>query len=225
MTRLLLSLLLFVLTVGTGCGRAPYVEDLEAAPPPQGPRPDSEQWDAVIHLFDRGRTKAVIEAEYLAVFDQPRNSYTHMDTMQVDFFDEGGEAGSHLEADAGEIHDQEREGRRRVKTWGGVVLTGQEGQTVRADTLWWDEAGDRVYTDGPVEVTTIEGELLRGIGFESDTRLENMKIFEGSGVSPRWGEWLDEERRAESETLPDSTAAPADTLRPPARPDTTRIPP
>jgi len=148
-----------------------------------------------------------------------------MDTMQVDFFDEGGEAGSHLDADAGEIHDQEREGRRRVKTWGGVVLTGREGQTVRADTLWWDEAGDRVYTDGPVEVTTVEGELLRGIGFESDTRLENTRVFEGSGISPRGGEWLDEERRAESETPPDSAATPADTLRPPARPDTTRIPP
>ncbi len=193
------------------CGRAPSVEDEGAAPPPQGPRPDSEQWDAVIQLFDHGKTQAVLEAEYLAVFDLPRKKYTHMDTLQVDFFDEEGEVSSHLTADSGEIHDQEREGHRRVKTWGGVVLVSREGRTVRADTLWWDEVEDRVYTDGPVEVTR-EGDILRGIGFESDTRLENMRFFEGSGVSQRGGEWLDEERRADEQTQPDSTAAPADTL-------------
>lgn len=218
------SLALSVLLVLAGCGRAPSVEDQVAVPPPEGPRPDSEQWDAVIRLYEKGRTQAVLEAEYLAVFDLPRNKYTRMDTLEADFVDEVGEVGSHLTADSGEIYDQEREGRRRVKTWGGVVLVGSGGRTVRADTLWWDEAEDRVYTDGPVEVTR-EGELLRGIGFESDTRLENMRLFEGSGISQRGGRWLEEERRADNRAPPDSSIASADSLAHPARLDTTRIPP
>lgn len=207
-----------------GCGRAPSLEDQVSVPPPTGPRPDSEQWDAVIQLYEMGKTQAVLEAEYLAVFELPGNSFTRMDTLEADFIDEEGNVGSHLTADSGEIYDQDREGNRRVKTWGGVVLVGSEGRTVRADTLWWDEADDRVFTDGPVEVTR-EGEILRGTGFESDSRLESMRLYRGSGVSQRGGDWLEEERRADEGARPDSTAVPADSLYQSARPDTTGIPP
>jgi LPS export ABC transporter protein LptC len=187
-----------------------------------------------------GNKQALLDAEYLAVFDMPGNSLTRMDTLEVDFYDEDGAPTSHLTAESGEIYDQDREGQRRVKTWGDVVLVGSEGRMVRADTLWWDEEGDRLFTDGPVEVTR-EGELLRGTGFESDTRLENMRLFEGSGVSQRGGEWLEDERRADQESesdttsavldtssvqaVPDTTAAAADSLLQPALPDSGGIPP
>ena len=232
----MMALLLFI----GGCGRAPSVEDQVSSPPPDGPRPDSEQWDAVIQLYKTGRKQAVLDARYLAIFDIPGNNLTRLDTLEVDFFDEEGAPASHLTAKSGEIYDQNREGQRRVKTWGDVVLVGSEGRMVRADTLWWDEEGDRLYTDGPVEVTR-EGELLRGTGFESDTRLENMRLYEGSGVSPLGGEWLEEESRADEEGVsdttsvapdtlsgevpPDSTAAVVDSLARRAISDTSRIPP
>lgn len=217
----LLGLIVAIVVAVTGCGRTSRMEIPETAPPQEGPRPDSEQWDAVIHLFEEGDTQAVIEAEYMAVFQIPDNDHTRLDTLQVDFFDEEGTVSSHLVADSGEIYNQDREGRRSVKTWGGVMLTGTEGRTVRADTLWWDEEMDQVYTDGPVEVTR-EGELLRGIKFRSDTRLEKMTFEESSGYSLQGGEWLEEERRTETE--PDSAVAVPDTVRVPP-PDTSRIPP
>ena len=207
-----------MLLIVAGCGGAPSLEDQVSSPPSEGPRPDSEQWDAVIHLYKTGRKQAVLDAKYLAIFDLPGNNHTRMDTLEVDFFDEEGEPASHLTAESGEIYDQNRAGLRRVKTWGDVVLVGSEGRTVRADTLWWDEEGDRLYTDGPVEVTR-EGELLRGTGFESDTRLENMRLFDGSGVSQLGGEWLEEERRV------DPTTAAVDSPAQRAISDTSRIPP
>lgn len=223
-----------------GCGRAPSLEDRVSSPPPDGPRPDSEQWDVVIQLYKTGRKQAVLDAKYVAIFDMPGNNLTRMDTLEVDFFDEEGTPASHLTAESGEIYDQNREGRRRVKTWGDVVLVGSEGRMVRADTLWWDEEGDRLYTDGPVEVTR-EGELLRGTGFESDTRLENMRLYEGSGISYQGGEWLEEENLTDEEVAsdttlvapdtlsgevpPDSTAAVVDSLARRASADTSRIPP
>jgi LPS export ABC transporter protein LptC len=157
--------------------------------------PESEQWDAVISLYEEGSTQAVINAAHLTVFTGPGGGTTHMDTVDADLYGESEGPSSHLTADAGEIYEQDREGHRRVKTWGDVLLVGTEGRTVRADTLWWDESGDRVYTDGPVEVTQ-EGDVLRGIGFEGDSRLEHFTIRRASGISPRGGRWLQDERSA-----------------------------
>ncbi len=179
----------------TGCGARPGEDPAADRPPQEGPRPESEQWDARIRLFEQGLRRAFIEAEHLAVYQLPAETYTHMDTLSARFFDEDGEASSHLTARAGRIFDQEREGMRRVKTWGDVVLRGEQERVVRADTLWWEEGRDRVYTDGPVEVT--EGEdVLRGVGFESDAQLRDMTIRRASGTSPRGGERVRDEMRA-----------------------------
>jgi LPS export ABC transporter protein LptC len=198
-------------------------EEIPPELPISGLRPEVEQWGALIRLFETGRLQALLEAGYLAQFVPSTGPYTRMDTVTADFFDPAGEVTSHLVAQAGIIYDQEREGRRRVKTWGDVLLTGSEGQTVRADTLWWDEDLDRVWTDGPVEVTD-QGDVLRGIGFESDTALTDIRVYQGSGTFPRGGRWLKEEETGERAGA-DTTAARPDTLRS-TRPDSTvRIPP
>ena len=211
----LLPVLLLLLLMAAACQTTEQPDVGDPAPEQTGPRPDSEQWQAVIELHDRGLKRSVIEAEYLAVYQLPGNNRTRLDTLAVDFFDEEGAPSSNLIADSGEIFDQDREGRRRVKTWGGVVLTGTEGQVVRADTLWWDEADDRLYTDGPVEVTR-EGEILQAVGFESDTRLEEMRLGTVTGSSVRGGEWMEEERSRDRGAAPDTASVP---------PDTTSIPP
>ncbi len=205
----------------TGCEPTPQPDIADPAPTQLGPRPDSEQWQAIIQLYEKGVKRSVIDADYLAVFQLPGSNRTRMDTLEVDFFDIEGENTSHLIADSGEIFDQDREGRRKVKTWGGVLLTGSEGQVVRADTLWWDEEEDRLYTDGPVEVTQ-DGDLLHAIGFESDTKLENMVLGNVTGRSLQGGEWVDEEGRNEP-AQPDTTATRPDTTA--VRPDTTAVRP
>ncbi len=222
------ALLTLLVVLAGACAREPREEVEVETPPPAGPTPDSEQWEAVIRLYETGSLQSVIDARYVAIFTLPARNFTRLDTLEADFFDEEEKVTSHLSANSGEIHDQEAEGNRRVKTWGDVLLVGREGQTVRADTLWWDEVRDRVYTDGPVEVTE-EGDVLRGIGFESDTELTEMRIFNVSGESGRGGRWLEEERveEAAADTVvagPDSTAViPPDITG--ASPDTTVIPP
>jgi len=218
---------LLVVLVGS-CARQPREETQIEEPPPAGPVPDSEQWEAVIRLYETGMLQSVLDARYVAVYTLPGRNFTRLDTLEADFYDEEEQVTSHLKANSGEIYDQEAEGRRRVKTWGDVLLIGREGQTVRADTLWWDEVRDRVHTDGPVEITE-EGDVLRGIGFESDTELTEMRIFNVSGESARGGRWLEEERveEAPADTFgagADSTAViPPGTVATP--PDTTVIPP
>ena len=213
---------ILILLLLAACAQTPREEAQAPSPPLPGPRPDSEQWDAVIRLYETGQIRSIIDAAYVAVFSLPEREFTRLDTVEADFFDEEGVRSSHLTADSGEIYDQEAEGRRRVKTWGGVHLVGREGQTVRADTLWWDEVSDRVHTDGPVEVTE-EGDVLRGIGFESDTELTEMRIYQATGTSARAGAWLEDETEEEglSGAIADTLAAAADTTS--AVPDTSRV--
>jgi LPS export ABC transporter protein LptC len=224
-TRSLRVTVIVLAALSGGCGRTEIRDIPEPAPEQTGPRPDSEQWNAVIQLYEQGLKKSVIISDYLAVYQLPGNSRTRLDTLEVDFFDAEGEETSHLIADSGEIYDQDLEGRRRVKTWGGVVLTGPEGQVVRADTLWWEEAEDRLHTDGPVQVTR-EGDILNAIGFESNTKLEDMHLGQVSGSSMQGGEWVDDERVSDrSATADTSRAARLDTSGT-VRPDSTRtIPP
>jgi LPS export ABC transporter protein LptC len=215
-------LMITLILLLTACTRPPE-QEVTPESPPEGPRPEVEQWGALIRLYETGQLQARLNAGYLAQYAPPTGAYTRMDTVTADFFDSAGEETSHLVARSGIIYDQEREGRRRVKTWGDVVLTGSEGQTVKADTLWWDEDRDQVWTEGPVEWTD-QGDVMRGIGFISDTALTDFTVYQGSGTFPRGGRWLEEERSRERAGV-DTTAARADTLRS-ARPDTAvRIPP
>ena len=203
------GVLMLVVSGTPGCDREVRPLPPLPDPPRQGPRPSSEQWDATIRLYERGDARAIIHATYVAVFDHLPVPYTQMDTIDALLMGEPDEESSRLTADTGRIFDVDREGRRRVQTWGGVILEGNQGRTVRADTLWWDEGRDRIHTDGPVEVTQ-EGEILRGFGFESDTRLDRFEIQRASGISERGGRWLQDEGRR---------SAAADTVARPPPPD------
>ncbi len=217
-------LLAALLLPTSACTRRGEVQLPEERSPASGPRPDSEQWHATINLFESGHTQAVIRARYLALFQLPEKNYTHLDSLDVDLYDAAGEPSSHLIAEAGEIYDQDREGRRQVKTWGGVVLTAPEERTVRADTLWWDEARDRVYTYGPFEMFR-EGEYIQGVGLDADTRLETFRFLNASGWSLEGGQWLESEGETERTAPPDSTRSiPPDTIGT-IPPDTSRIRP
>jgi LPS export ABC transporter protein LptC len=206
--------------IAAACAEPPETAgaaETASLPQIEGPRPDSEQWEAVIDLFETGRRQARIEARYMALFRLPERNYTRMDTLEADFFDSEGTRSSHLVARSGEIYNQDRPGRRQVKTWGEVLLTAEEGREVRADTLWWDEARDLVYTFGPFEMLRA-GEFIRGTGLEADTRLDSYRFIDASGWSEQGGEWL--------ETEADSTAfAPPDTSGTPAADPARGIPP
>ena len=53
------------------------------------------------------------------------------------------------------------------------------------DTLYWDAKNEKMNTEDSVMITTLEKDTLYGIGFESDSDLENWKILKPSGVTER----------------------------------------
>ncbi len=51
--------------------------------------------------------------------------------------------------------------------WGHVVITDEDGNTIRSKSLSWDKKERRLHSDDYVEIATVGGEVLRGKGFNA----------------------------------------------------------
>lgn len=73
---------------------------------------------------------------------------------------------------------------RKQKLWDArynVVAVNEEGDTIRTEQIFWDEAAKRVYTSANVRIRK-KGVILYGRGFESDDRFTNWVINEPQGI-------------------------------------------
>jgi len=62
-----------------------------------------------------------------------------------------------------------------------VVLINNEGEKLQTEYLVWSNDSDRVYTNRPVIIETLNG-ILEGKGLESDSKFENYRIINPTGA-------------------------------------------
>jgi len=89
----------------------------------------------------------------------------------VDFFDEKGTRSSTLTAREGELNQQ----RRDMVARGNVVLQTTEGTRMSTEELQFINQRQRIVSDVFVRVERA-GDVLTGIGFESDPNLEHFEF-------------------------------------------------
>jgi lipopolysaccharide assembly outer membrane protein LptD (OstA) len=71
---------------------------------------------------------------------------------------------------------------------GNVVMVSDSGYVAYADSLFWINESDKVYTNGAIQIFS-EQDTLYGTNFESDTKLENWIIYNPLGKTMRkWDE-------------------------------------
>ncbi|MDZ7370103.1 MAG: LPS export ABC transporter periplasmic protein LptC [candidate division KSB1 bacterium] len=151
--------------------------DIEPDVVVQGDQPDQEIWNFSVTATDRGNLQAVIRAGHmrryanrsLLIFDQG---------VHIDFYDQDGKHASVLTAEGGELDDNTT----NVKAIGNVVVKSDSGFTLYTDELFFNKERNRIYSNVTVMVTTDKGDTLRGVGFESDTQMNDWHIqkpFEG----------------------------------------------
>ncbi len=91
----------------------------------------------------------------------------------VDLFDSTGERLAWLEADSASMDGQ----LTFINAHGNVKARSPDGATVLADSLIWDKKSNMVRTNSKVKVISEEGDVLTGVGFQSDSRLQEWKIL------------------------------------------------
>ena len=140
----------------------------------------------------------------------------------VDIYDSVGERVAFLRADSGSLDMKFT----YVYAYGHVYALTPKGASVRADSLLWNKKDNLVKTASYVRVVSEDGDVLQGVGFESDAKLDNWKILSNvTGIFQDAAKRMKDEdkRQAEAERLNNppsssSQAAPATTPASAAKP-------
>lgn len=140
--------------------------------------PHQESWKSTITISDSGVVKAIINAGYIRVYEEPRRTILS-DGVVVDFYDEEGMKTSVLTSLEASVNDVTND----LEAWGNVVVVSQSDSTVlRTERLFWDNRRALIHTPEFVRIASPH-EKIQGTGFEAEQNLENYRIFKVSGES------------------------------------------
>jgi len=133
--------------------------------------PQQESWRSTVLISDSGKVEAKIVAGYIQKFETPQE--TKLDSgVVVHFYDEQGKQTTTLRARHGTVNEQTYD----IMALGNVVVVSDDSTRLRSERLFWDNKRRLIHT--PDEVSIISArEKVYGIGFESDQRLRNYRIF------------------------------------------------
>jgi LPS export ABC transporter protein LptC len=134
-----------------------------------------ESWNSTITFSDSARIKAILWSGHISRFSQER--YTLLqDSLRVDFFDADQKHSSLLTALHGRVNDATED----FAAYGNVVVVSDSGTTLKTDSLFWNNATRKIYTQAFVDIAS-PAEHIMGTGMESDQSLKNYKIFRVTG--------------------------------------------
>ena len=160
---------LCAVAITIGCTSQVPDNDGEKSEEPHGLIPDQILYESNILLSERGVKKILIQSDYLEKYSN-RDS-TLMTGIVATFFDTLGQAGSTLVSDSGIV----REKTNTLKAWGNVKVVSDNGVTLEADSLFWDQVRDSVTTESFVRITHGDN-VQTGYGLQADKSLTNIKI-------------------------------------------------
>jgi len=124
----------------------------------------------VLELYEGNRISWKVKTAYLERWGGSDSIFVK--PIFADIYDSLGNKAAFLRADSGNLNMR----MTFVRAYGRVYALSPKGAAVRADSLLWLKRDDKIRTDGPVRVVGETGDVLQGIGFISDSRLENWNI-------------------------------------------------
>src|SRR5262245_60153256 len=164
-TVVLLAVLTALTVSLAGCERRGRVDPSVTT----GELPDQEVADFSVTETDQGRPQWTMYARSASMFSSRNLIVAH--GVRVDFFGEDGARSSTLTAREGELHQL----RRNMVARGNVVLQTSEGTRMSTEQLRFLNREQKIVSDDFVRVER-GGDVLTGVGFESDPRLEHFEF-------------------------------------------------
>jgi len=135
----------------------------------------------------------------------------------VDIYDSIGERVAFLRADSGSLDMTFT----YVYAYGHVYALTPKGASVRADSLLWNKKDNLVRTASYVRVVSEDGDVLQGVGFESDAQFDNWKILSNvTGIFQDAAKRMKDEdkRQAEAERLSNPPSSSSQAVKPASSP-------
>ncbi len=124
----------------------------------------------ILELYEGNRISWKVKTAYLERWGGSDSIFVK--PIFADIYDSLGNKAAFLRADSGNLNMR----MTFVRAYGRVYALSPKGAAVRADSLMWLKRDDKIRTEGPVRVVGETGDVLQGIGFLSDSKLENWSI-------------------------------------------------
>ena len=125
------------------------------------------------------KEKKIIKAKSKKLFKNKNESALLVGNVEIDFFNDAGEHISMLYADSARINEKNND----LQANGNVYVVSDSGYTLSTRRLIWDNSYKMILAKDSVMFTTTEGDTLYGVGFESDSDLEEWRIFRPYGIA------------------------------------------
>jgi len=142
--------------------------------------PDQESWGVTIILTDSSIERARVQSGHLEKYNEGQHIMLDQ-IVKVDFFDKNQNHVAVLNSVRADVDQKTND----MKAIGDVVAISDSGITLYTDTLFWNAKKERMHSRDSVMITTLEKDTLYGVGFESDSDLQNWKILRPSGITNR----------------------------------------
>jgi LPS export ABC transporter protein LptC len=135
--------------------------------------PETESWDAELHVTKEGKRVAIVRAGYIATYSQYKMLN---DGVKADFYDEEGNHKSVLTSNQAKVINDTQD----MYAIDNVVVVSDDGAKLYTDELIWVNAEQKVISKVPVILKT-ETETIYGDYFKSDPDLKEYDIVHSRG--------------------------------------------
>ncbi len=134
--------------------------------------------DTDISFMDSLFTKAKVHAYRARVFNDKQETLLDSNVV-VRFFNRDGSLAATLTCDHVRVDNRTN----NMYSQGHVIVDSQQSMThVETNSMMWDNARGKLYSNEYVKITKPNELIEGGVGFESDQSMSNYRIFKVSGV-------------------------------------------
>jgi len=141
--------------------------------------PSQESWDSKIFFSDSGKTKAVLYAGHIRMYEKSRETLIDS-SLKVDFYNTSEIRTTTLTSRRGKVNDATKD----LYAINNVVVVNDSGTTLKTEELMWRNRDRKIITDKFVTILTPK-EKIEGYGLVSDQAMRDYTIRDITYVTRR----------------------------------------
>jgi LPS export ABC transporter protein LptC len=131
--------------------------------------PDEVFFDFTTQESDSGKTRWVLISPKASKFKD--KGLMVLEKPTIKFFDDRGKLETTLTSESGELYQDTQD----MLAYGNVVVTSQSGDVLETDSLFWDDAREKILSNSFVRLKR-GSDILTGIGLECDYNLSSINV-------------------------------------------------
>lgn len=170
------ALFLYMLTLSS-CENS--LNDIKKIASNEEDKPISTSHDVDVIYSDSAKVKIRMTTPLMIEFDDPKNPYREMPKgIKATFYEDDLSVKGTITSDYAISKDKENV----IIFKRNVVVTNAQGQTFKSDELVDDMTAKKFHTDKPVEINLGNGDIMQGVGAESNSTLYPWHIERSTGI-------------------------------------------